>query len=61
MPHTFRFFFDAGSGVCLWAADEGTKQRYGYPVEHWDLPLSENTKRWLTYLIAWYVSGGLRC
>lgn len=28
-----RFFFDAGSGVCLWAQDEAAKARFGYPVE----------------------------
>lgn len=28
-----RFFFDAGSGVCLWAYDDEAKARFGYPVE----------------------------
>ena len=28
-----RFFFDAGSGVCLWAQDAEAKARFGYPVE----------------------------
>jgi len=28
-----RFFFDAGSGVCLWAQDADAKARFGYPVE----------------------------
>ena len=28
-----RFFFDAGSGVCLWAYDDAAKARFGYPVE----------------------------
>jgi hypothetical protein len=28
-----RFFFDAGSGVCLWAQDAEAKSRFGYPVE----------------------------
>jgi len=28
-----RFFFDAGSGVCLWAQDVEAKARFGYPVE----------------------------
>ena len=34
-----RFFFDAGSGVCLWAQDEATKQRFGYAVQLDDLDL----------------------
>jgi hypothetical protein len=28
-----RFFFDAGSGVCLWAYDDEAKAQFGYPVE----------------------------
>jgi len=28
-----RFFFDAGSGVCLWADDAEAKARFGYAVE----------------------------
>lgn len=28
-----RFFFDAGSGVCLWANDAEAKARFGYSVE----------------------------
>lgn len=28
-----RLFFDAGSGVLLWANDDEAKARFGYPVE----------------------------
>jgi hypothetical protein len=49
-----RYFFDAGSGVCLWAGDDATKERHGYDIDADDLPLSTNTQRWLQYLIAWY-------
>ncbi len=28
-----RLFFDAGSGVLLWAYDDEAKARFGYPVE----------------------------
>ncbi len=28
-----RFFFDAGSGVCLWARDDEARARFGYAVE----------------------------
>ncbi len=54
MTYEFRYFFDPGSGVCLWSNNEAANARYGYPVDHWELPLSENTKRWLQYLIAWF-------
>lgn len=49
-----RLFFDAGSGVCLWAGNDAARERFGYAVAHEDLPLSVNTKRWLDYLVAWF-------
>ena len=49
-----RYFFDPGSGVCLWAKNETAKVKFGYPIDHWALPLSENAKRWLQYLITWF-------
>ncbi len=49
-----RYFFDAGSGVCLWAGDDATKERHGFAIDANDLPLLTNTQRWLQYLIAWY-------
>lgn len=47
-----RYFFDPGSGVCLWAADASASEAYGYAVDHNDLPLSANTKARLTQLTA---------
>jgi hypothetical protein len=50
-----RFFFDAGSGICMWSADEISKEKFdGYPVECNELPLPENLWRKLRYLTAWY-------
>ncbi|MFZ3194433.1 MAG: hypothetical protein WA154_14670 [Moraxellaceae bacterium] len=49
-----KFYFDAGSGICLWAADAATEQQLGYAIELSQLPLSENTQRWLTHLISWF-------
>ncbi|MGE8210274.1 MAG: hypothetical protein ACN6RH_12250 [Stenotrophomonas rhizophila] len=54
MALELRYFFDPGSGICLWAHNDEARERFGYPVEHWTLPLSENTRRWLSYLIAWF-------
>lgn len=51
---SLRLAFDPGSGVCLWAANDAARARYGYPIDHWSLPLSENTRRWLNYLVAWF-------
>jgi hypothetical protein len=36
-----RYFFDPGSGVCLWAGDDEARKAFGYPVELKQLPLSE--------------------
>lgn len=54
MSHVFRYFFNPGSGVCLWAESAEAKERFGYTVEHWELPLSEKSKRFLQHLIAWF-------
>lgn len=39
-----RFFFDAGSGVCLWAYDAEAKARFGYPVEAQLLDVSDELR-----------------
>ena len=54
MPCHLRYFFDTGSGVCLWAANDRARGRFGYAVALDDLPLSENTRRWLLHLVAWH-------
>lgn len=52
--YRFRFFFDAGTGACLWAANDAARARFDYPTECRDLPISENLQRYLYYLAAWY-------
>jgi len=54
MTYEIALAFDAGSGICLWARNDAARARYGYPIEHRELPLSKNTKRHLTHLIAWF-------
>jgi hypothetical protein len=50
-----RFFFDAGSGICLWAGNELTKNKFSdYPIEVESLPISENLIKNLIHLIAWW-------
>ncbi|CAA6822022.1 MAG: Unknown protein [uncultured Sulfurovum sp.] len=50
-----RFFFDAGSGICMWSANDNSKEKFGdYPIECNQLPISENLWRKLSYLTAWY-------
>ena len=44
--YRLRFFFDYGSGVCLWTANDAARARFGdYPVLLADLPLSPETVR----------------
>ncbi len=38
-----RCFFDCGAGVCLWAADNAARGRFGYAVELSALPLTAET------------------
>ena len=54
MSYDIHYCFDPGSGVCLWSENEEARERFGYPVDHWQLPLTENTRRFLQYLIAWF-------
>ncbi len=49
-----RFFFDAGSGVCLWAQDDAAKLRFGYPVETSMLDLPADLRRDIEQLVSDY-------
>lgn len=40
-----RCSFDAGAGVCLWAADEAARAVYGYAIAFADLSLNEDLRR----------------
>lgn len=53
-----RYFFEYGSGVCLWACNDAALNRCGdYAIDTDVLPLSANTRYWLQHLIAWYDTG----
>jgi hypothetical protein len=49
-----RFFFDAGSGVCLWSQDDEAKARFGYPVEARDLDIPEDLRADIEQLVTDY-------
>ena len=49
-PYRAAFFFDCGSGYCLWSADDRTRDRFDYPIEHDELPLSSAVIAKLTEL-----------
>ena len=52
--YRLRFFFDAGSGACLWSGSDATRERFGYPVALELLPVSEHVRRAALQLCAWY-------
>ena len=35
-----RHFYDPGAGVCLWAANDAARERFGYQVELTELPIT---------------------
>jgi hypothetical protein len=49
-----RFMFDAGSGTCLWAADDAARSAFGYAVDHHALPLDAALRARLDMLVAWH-------
>jgi hypothetical protein len=46
-----RFFFDAGSGIALWAANAETRARWDYPIDIDDLPVSATIRTELDELL----------
>lgn len=53
MP-VMRFFFDAGSGTALWAANPRDRELLGYAVDNRQLPVSQALRDDLTALVAKY-------
>lgn len=49
-----RLFFDAGSGVLLWAYDAEAKARFGYPVEVEMLDVSPELRAEIEQLVTDY-------
>jgi hypothetical protein len=42
--YELRYFFDYGSGTCLWSSNEAANIRFGYPVELDDLDVPPAAK-----------------
>ena len=42
--YELRYFFDYGSGICLWSSNEEANEKFGYPVELEGLDLPSNVK-----------------
>ena len=52
--YRLRFFFDTGSGVCLWSDTDAARGRFDYPVDLGELPLPQTIHRRGCFVIAWY-------
>lgn len=52
--YRLRYFFDAGSGVCLWSGNEAARAEYGMAITLEQLPLSPETRHEMERLVAWY-------
>ena len=52
--YALRYFFDAGSGICLWAGCAAARERFGYPVEPRHLPLPRATRERIAELVDWF-------
>lgn len=53
--YKLRYFFDSGSGICLWTANDAAKKRFAdYPVRSSELPISWTLRRRLEFVVAWY-------
>ena len=42
-PYRIRYFFDPGSGICLWSGNDRARCAFGYPVRIEELPLLPDT------------------
>lgn len=52
--YRLRFFFDAGSGTCLWAGNDAARERFGYWIDPDELPLSGECRERLQAIVARY-------
>ena len=52
--YRLRFFFDYGSGVCFWSANDAAYARFDYPIESSKLSLSVATQEAIEHLIEHY-------
>ncbi len=52
--YKLRYFFDPGSGICLWSENDLARDRFGYPVELDSLELTSSVKAQAEELIVWF-------
>lgn len=52
--YKLRYFFDFGSGICLWAANDAARDHFGYPVDSSKLPITSTLMHRVEFVLAWY-------
>jgi hypothetical protein len=52
--YKFRYFFDAGSGVCLWSGNAAARKRFGYAVQTDELFTNASLLTEAARLIDWF-------
>ncbi len=52
--YRIRFFFDHGSGTCLWSGNDLTRKKFNYAILPEKLPLSMETTKRANDLVDWY-------
>ena len=49
--YALKFMFDWGSGTCLWSTNDVAREKYGYPVDIEQLPISSELAKSLIELV----------
>jgi hypothetical protein len=52
--YKLRYFFDFGSGICFWAANDPTRDHFGYPIHSSNLPITSTLMHRVEFVLAWY-------
>ncbi|NMC06389.1 MAG: hypothetical protein GYA24_14325 [Candidatus Lokiarchaeota archaeon] len=52
--YKIRFFFDAGSGTCFWSGNDAARERFGYFIDPYSLPLDITTRQEVLDVITAY-------
>ena len=49
--YEMKYMFDWGSGTCVWSTNDAARDKYDYPVNIEELPISSALKEKLDYII----------
>lgn len=49
--YVLKYMYDWCSGTCLWSVNKEADEKYGYPIDLDDLPLSDELRKELDFLV----------